>query len=667
MKKSSKLFRKIVIGIVIMIVLPILVTGEISILKSQSVLENNLKTTSIQTIKEVDKGFTEYLDVLNTELDILSRNSDIKDLSNPQANHQLTTQYIQGVFSDIKDSVDGVINVGYAGEYGEIVLDSSVLSLKDFNYKEREWYVEAKKANGKVIYIKPYTDKVTGKQVMTLAQGVKDEKGQFIGVIVIDMSLDSLNKYVGDIQLLNTGFIMLVDKDGDIIANNEKNVDIEKTVSDLTFWNSAKGEDRGIYSLEYKGKSSYVCQQTNAITGWKLIGIIDSKEVTDNVSIMKIAIISSAIICAIVGIAVGIFATLYLMKEINKIKKSLSQVASGDFTARVNVTAKDEFGELGQDFNFMIDNVSELMKKVQSTSSDLLEASVSISSMSQETTASISEVANAIQEVASGATNQAQSSTEVAASVGELSDRIDEVGRHTSHINKLSNETEKLSNKGIIIVRDLIDKAGKAKENAIESAKMVNEMTKSIDKINYMSNAIAGITEQTNLLALNASIEAARAGEAGKGFAVVADEIRKLAEESKTSTDQIKAIISEINTNANNAHVAMEESKEMSQEQGKAIRETEDIFNKIVDSIIPLSGAIDHINILNEKMHANREEVNAQIQNIAAVSEESASISEEVTASAEEVNATMDELTQHAGDLQDISNKLQDELRNFKL
>lgn len=667
MKTSNRLFRKIVVGIVLMIVIPILVIGEIAILKSETVLKNNLKTTSTQTISEVDKGFSQYLEVINTQIGIMSKNSDIKDLSNPQANHMLTTKYVQGVFKDIKNSIKGVLNVGYAGEYGELVLDGEVLTITDLNYKEREWYTEAKEANGKIVYIKPYKDIGTGELVMTVAQAVKDDNGKIAGVLLVDMSLDSIKEYISNIQLLNTGFIILTDKDGDIVADNDKNKDIKNSVSDLSFWSSAKNEDRGIYSLEHSGNSLYVCQETNIITGWKLIGIIDSKEVTDNVAAMKVTIAIAVVICSIIGIAIGIIATSYIMKEINKIKESLSRVADGDFTERVNITAKDEFGELGQNFNFMVDNVSRLMKNVQGTSSDLLEAAVTILSMSQETTASISEVSNAIQEVANGATNQAQSATEVAMSVEELSNRIDDVDRQTNHINKLSGETEQLSTQGLVILKDLISKAIKTRENSMGSADLVNEMTKSIEKIQYISNAIAGITEQTNLLALNASIEAARAGDAGKGFAVVAEEIRKLAEESKTSTDQIKDIVAEINMKANNTQSAMEESTNMLQQQGEAIKETEDIFNKIVDSIIPLTGAIENINSLNKKMHSNKDEVNIQIQNIAAVSEESASISEEVTASTQEVSATMDELTRYANNLQEISSKLQDELKSFNL
>lgn len=667
MNKSSKLFRKIIAGIIIIIILPILIIGQIAIFKSKSVLENNLRITSAQTIKEVDKGFSQYLEIINTQLNIISINIDIKDLSNQQADHALITKYVQGMFKDTKKSVNGIINAGYAGEYGELVLDSSVMSINDFNYKEREWYKKAKEANGKTEFIKPYTDTVTGKQVMTVAKAVKDNNDQFIGVIVIDVSLDSIKQYIENIELLSTGFILLVDKDGDIVADNAKNEEVENSIIDLPFWEAAKNEEKGVYTWKYNGESFYSCQETNETTGWKMIGIIYSREVEDNVTIIKITMLVTAIICVITGIAISIFAALYIIKEIHKLKEVLNKVAGGDLTKRVEVTAKDEFGELGDNFNFMLNNVSKLMKDVQGTSLELLEASENIAKMSEETTASVSEVSNSIQEVASGATNQAQYASEVSTSVEELSNRIDEVDRETSHINNLSKETEKLSTQGLVILKDLINKAIKTRENSVESTSIVNEMVESINKINYMSNAIAGITEQTNLLALNASIEAARAGEAGKGFAVVAEEIRKLAEESKISTDEIKAIATEINLKAHGAQEAMEESTHMLHEQGKSIRETEDIFNKIVDSILPLTGAIKNIKFLNEKMNSNKQEVIEEIESIAAVSEESASISEEVTASTQEVSATMDELTQYANNLQEISYKLQNELKNFSL
>jgi methyl-accepting chemotaxis protein len=667
MKKNSKLFRKIVVAIIIMLIIPVVIVGEIAIVKSKSVLESNLKTTSMQTIKEVDKGFSQYLEIINTQLEVISKNPSLRDLSNPQADHALTVKSVQGIFKDTKDSVDGIINAGYASEYGELVLDSGVMNINKFNYKEREWYTKAKEANGKVAYIKPYKDSVTGKQVMTIAQAVKDEKGNLMGVIVIDMSLDSVMEYIGDIEVLSTGYILLVDKDGDIVADNKKNKEVESSINNLPFWESAKNEEKGVYTWQYNGKLFYACQETNITTGWKLIGIIDSKEVVDNVTVIKVTMIIAIILCVIVGITISIISALYIIKEIHKLKEVLNKVAEGDFTQKVNVTAKDEFGELGDNINFMIDNVSKLMKNVQTTSSDLFEASINISNMSEETTASVSEVSNAIQEVSNGATSQAQSATEAAASAEELSDRIDEVDKETDYINNLSSETEKLSTQGLIILKDLIDKSLKTRDNSMESTSMVNEMVQSINKINYISNAIAGITEQTNLLALNASIEAARAGEAGKGFAVVAEEIRKLAEESRISTDEIKSIATEINSKAGSAQEAMEESTNMLHEQGKSIRETEDIFNKIVDSIIPLTAAIENIKNLNKKMNFNKEEVKTQIENIAAVSEESASISEEVTASTQEVSATMDELTRYANDLQEISHKLQDELKSFIL
>ena len=110
--------------------------------------------------------------------------------------------------------------------------------------------------------------------------------------------LDAIQEYIRGIQLLNTGYVLLADKDGDIIVNNDKNKEVENTINNLSFWDSAKTEDKGVYTFEIDGKLFYACQETNEKTGWKLIGIIDSREVTDNVTSMnKTMIIISIILC----------------------------------------------------------------------------------------------------------------------------------------------------------------------------------------------------------------------------------------------------------------------------------------------------------------------------------------------------------------------------------
>lgn len=220
---------------------------------------------------------------------------------------------------------------------------------------------------------------------------------------------------------------------------------------------------------------------------------------------------------------------------------------------------------------------------------------------------------------------------------------------------------------GINMLDTLIEKADRTKENSEMTENMVQEVVKSIENIDYISNAIAAITEQTNLLSLNASIEAARAGDSGKGFAVVADKIRELSEQSKNSTDEIKGIIENINNNVKSAHNAFKDSKAIREDEERSIVETKALFTSILKSIHNLLDELKEINELNKEMFRNKDIVVKNMEDILEISKESASLSESVTASSIEVTETMSKLDGYTENLKDIANILKTELNKFTL
>ena len=203
--------------------------------------------------------------------------------------------------------------------------------------------------------------------------------------------------------------------------------------------------------------------------------------------------------------------------------------------------------------------------------------------------------------------------------------------------------------------------------NILDVLNKAIEDSKSVDQVNNLTNDILNISSQTNLLALNASIEAARAGEAGRGFAVVADEIRKLAEQSQSSTDEIKQIVNEITIKSQQVEQTMDESVGIIEEQNVSIKDAKELFNTISDSVNGLKEGLDNITQLNEAMDTNRNNVVSKMEDVAAVATETAAASEEVTASAVDVEQTMHDLNEFTVELDNIAEALKEAIDKFKL
>ena len=704
MKKKTSLSAKLIAAFMAAILGSVLICALLTHSKVESVLNSNMQLTSEQTLNSAMTSLQTYEKTISIPVDLLTRKDSIKQLLLEPENYD---KYIDNVNDELVAAckvVNGSVRAYYALNDGRTITgwvqyeaDGSKTAMNTVENKDlsgKEWYTACQgrkaKVNSIFSYITaPYVDEETGEQIITVCQEVK-YKDVVQGVVAMDIDASALADYVENIRLLNTGFVMLVDEQGNIVVDSESNTFADGTVADLEFFaplteeldkleeqkaQLEENEDpaaddivlQASYTMRAEGRDCAITAMTDRITGWRLLGCISDQENQKNLININIGTLMAGVIGLIFGCVIAVLTALSFNREIKKLQNATHRVAGGDFSEKIKVTRSDEFGVLETNFNGMMDDVSGLIHAVEDKSNHILEVAGGISEVAGNTKTTIEQVTQAIDSVAQGAVKQAESTQEANTEVEHLKNSLDETKEYVSGMNGMTEKANEVSTEGIESVKDLIEKSGKTAEKSKVSLEVMNEMVESIDKIFYISDTIADITSQTNLLSLNASIEAAGAGEMGKGFAVVADEIRKLADESKESTDEIKKIITEITEKSKLVESTMQENEVLQTEQQEAINRTEEIFGEIMKQIEMLGSGMERINALNDTMSANKDLVVDKMGTIASVSEQSAAATEEVNASTEQVNVTMEEISEHTETLQAIAKDLMETINRFKL
>lgn len=688
MKAFKGIGSQLVLSFAVAVCVAIILVSLGSIRITKTSINANTEVTSEQTLDNVQEGFTTYLKTLSQPVDLLTRKNEIKHLED------------QGELDDnvkaIKDSLVASVKVTNGAElaffttktglrvdgWAEINPETGKTANKGgltrgVNDTSKSWYQNCigSKARNTIYsqFSDPYVDSSSGKTIFTVSQEIKYTDGANYGAVGLNIDFAEVEDYVKNIGLLNTGYVILVNKDGKILVDNDKNTNVQDNVTSLECWNTIKNLSEDQYDTTFSfdekinGESVHIVTSKDAVTGWTLMGFISESETQAVVNKIAKTTIELAIIALIIGIVIALIITRTVTKELKTLNNAMDMMADGKLTYRINVKSKNELGQAEANYNVMADQISSLIKGVKEKSGVLITASQKISNVSESTTETVNQVSEAIQSVSIGASGQAESTQKATSEVELLASKLHETKAYVSDINDMSVETKQLSDQGLTIVDDLIEKGEKSKDNSRFSKNVVNEMIESINKINFISDAITEITEQTNLLSLNASIEAARAGESGRGFAVVADEIRKLAEQSQSSTDEIKQIVKEISAKSVVAEKTMDESVDIIDEQNKSINDAKELFGHISDAVNALKEGLDNIASLNEQMDASRENVVKSMEDVASVSTETAAASEEVSASAEEVNATMHTLNQFTVELDEIATHLTEAINRFEL
>jgi len=233
-----------------------------------------------------------------------------------------------------------------------------------------------------------------------------------------------------------------------------------------------------------------------------------------------------------------------LQKSVTEFLTVVSQIARGDLTLRGRVT-NDALGNVVDSVNYMLDNFCKVLERVRKGAVDVQ--------------SNANEILIASEEMSTGAVQQDQEITNTSSAVEELTVSMKQVSNNAEASAEAARRALDAAEQGNRSVRDTLEGMQRIRSSVQATAKRIKALGDRSLEISDIVNVINDITEQTNLLALNAAIEAARAGEAGRGFAVVADEVRKLAEHSRNATKDIAALIKAIQAETNDAVVVMEE------------------------------------------------------------------------------------------------------------
>ncbi len=684
--------NKLIAIIVLITILPVVGLGYFTYENAFNLLEEKLEVTTGQTVEETNKSVTRFLEGIENQAKVLANDSiwslmlhesETKNKIQPEnldgeigvnknsANGSITNtiSYKDEAFEQLaltKESNMNIKSTYFATTEGEMYLYPKEELPAEFDPRVRPWYEGAINNTGKIIWTDPYIDTTSKKTTITVAKTVED-KGKIIGVVGVDIQLDELSEALASRTIGREGYLFVTDKNGIMIAHNDKELIGTDIATTLAYWEKTSSQESGFSKYIFEGKDKFLSFTTNDITGWKLMASMEEAELRTDTNIILRSILLISILAAILAILAAIIIASKATKPLNMLMKAFANAANGDLTTRINIKAKDEFGQMGRSFNLMLESINNLIKEIKTSSQIVLETSESLGEITAQNTQATREVARTIEEIASSTNSQAKDTENGAIKINEIAERIESVSLTADYMNDISNETNGLTNKGLGIVKTLTEKSSKT----ANASKRVNEIVMNVDKsaleIGTISETISKIADQTNLLALNAAIEAARAGEHGKGFAIVADEVRKLAEESSNATNEIKQLITSIQNQSKAAVQSMDEAKVTVGEQDMAVKETESIFNQILVSVKELIEKVEEINDSSDKMSGQKDIIVEVIGNISAVSQQNSAATQQVSASTEEQLASIEEVEAHTENLKELSKQLESAINKFSV
>lgn len=546
----------------------------------------------------------------------------------------------------------------------------NVLSAPDFDLYSRPWYQPVKEVEG-VYFTEPYMDQVFGKVILSVMKQVKVDN-ETVGIVAVDLFLDSLPTIMEQSKIGQTGFSLLLTSSGQVMYHPDEKLIMKEP---LTSQAGGIGEvakkmtsgKSGLEKVEIDGKQYYVGYEPVKTTGWSVATTVTQDEVVAPVKSMTTKLIFYFVISVIILVTFIYFLLKYMLKNIAGMSGMINQIAVGDLTQRLHIRSNDELGHMSRDLNGMLDNLNGLIRVVKGTGSQVASSAEQLNASAEQTAQAAQLVAETTESVSKGAMQQIDSTRQATETVDRMSETLSKVSADSDAVASSSEEAVQKARQGEEAVVSAITQMETIEDTVNRSANMMEQLGKRSNEIGQIVDTIAAISNQTNLLALNASIEAARAGEHGKGFAVVASEVKKLAEQSQQAAGHIGDLIKEIQTDTDLTIDSIKSGTREVKKGTEVVHTTGVTFNEITAIVSQVSKQMHDISSFIQQLSLDSGQIVEIIRGVDGLARSTGEEFENVAAAAEEQTATLEEVAAASQHLSSMATELEEAISQFKI
>ena len=525
-----------------------------------------------------------------------------------------------------------------------------------YDPRARAWYKDAVAAPNRAVVSSPFRS-TDGQPTISAARAFADASGQVLGVVSADISLSVVTDMVAAIRPGRTGFVVVAEKNGVVVADTARPEASLKPLAELGDPGLAAlfSGPAGAVEAELGGQAYLANVFDTPETGWRFVSCIAKAELMAPArrTVTAIAWVALGSLALIIGV-LWFFMDRSVIRPLSRVGGFLQALGAGNYEARLEkLRRRDEIAAMFAALNAMAARLGETMADVRAKSREaeekalacqeatdkaeeasrqtlrareegMLQAANRLESVVSVVASATTSLAAQAEQATRGAAAQARRAEETASAMTEMNATVLEVAKTASEAARTSAQARGQAEEGTALMGRVAEAMERVRADARRSRERMGDLGRQAEDVGRILGIISDIADQTNLLALNAAIEAARAGEAGRGFAVVADEVRKLAEKTMRATKEVGEATRGIQdgTRRNGEAVgrsaaAVEETAALAGEAGEALRRIVALVDATADQVRAIATA-------SQEQSATSDEINRTVGEISAISTETA-------------------------------------------